>query len=151
MARQINSAGMDLIRKYEGCELTVYADIAGLPTVGYGHRVMPDEDLEIGDTITQNEADNLLLQDLSTAENEVSQAIFQPLNDNQFSALVSLVYNTGPAPLHMTLGHYLNQGKYDLASNEFPLWDHSGGKVIPGLMNRRLAEQDLFNAPLSDA
>lgn len=142
MSRQINQAGLDLIKKFEGLKLTVYLDQVVLPTVGYGHK---DIAMTVGDSITQAEADQFLTQDLSTAENAVSTSVRTNINDNEFAALVSFVYNLGQGAFRQShLLECLNQGKMQDAAAEFVKWCHAGGKVSPGLLARRIAEKELF-------
>lgn len=145
MTRTINSAGLDLIQKWEGCILKPYKDIAGVWTIGYGHTkgvtagMLP---------ITQDEAIARLFADIDPFEDTVSNMVTSPLTDNQFSALVALCFNVGTAPLHGTLGDFLNNGDYDKAADEFLRWDHvhiNGQSVVSnGLLNRRREERDLF-------
>lgn len=139
---QLNQAGIDLIKKFEGLSLTVYPDIKGIFTQGYGHIRGITKD---SPPITQQQADDWLKSDLNDACLDVlhysNPAI---LNDNQFSALVSLVYNCGVAPMKGTLGNYIRQSKFTIAANEFDKWCHAGGKIILGLKLRRAAEKALF-------
>jgi hypothetical protein len=92
----------------------------------------------------------LLRQDLAGAEAEVNQLVKRPLNQSQFDALVSLVFNTGPLPLQKTLGSCLNRGDFQAASSEFGKWCKAtkNGQLItlPGLVRRRAAETQMFNA-----
>jgi lysozyme len=141
MPRQINEAGLNFIKSFESCSLKPYLDSANIPTQGWGHT----EDVEIDDpTITQSQADQWLEDDLQNAESDVERLITQPLTDNQFAALVSLVYNAGNAPLLGHLGEYLNAGLYDQAADAFLQWDHVNGRVLAGLTKRREAERQLF-------
>jgi lysozyme len=72
-----------------------------------------------------------------------------PLNANEFSALVSFGYNLGLGSLRRsTLLRLLNEGDRSGAAMQFHLWARSGGKSIPGLHARRLAEQKLFETPV---
>lgn len=147
---KLNDAGLELIKSFEGCSLAVYLDIAGNPTVGTGHLITDkDAPLKIFDTITQAQADNYLKQDLSAACLDVENAIYAELNDNQYGALVSLVYNCGDAPLHGTLGNRLNANDYEAAADEFLRWNHVCGEVVDGLTRRREAERRLFNTPVN--
>lgn len=140
--RKLNDAGLKLIKKFEGCSLVVYLDIVGYKTVGYGH--MSDK-LVVGHKITQAAADKMLDDDLIAAESVVASQVRVPLNDNQFSALVSFVFNLGGSSLKSsTLLKKLNAKDYIGASNEFDKWNHAGGKVWDGLTERREAEKDLF-------
>lgn len=143
----LNQAGIDLIKEFEGLNLTAYPDPAsgGEPwTIGYGSTgpgIIP------GVVWTQEQADERLTSDLTDTANQISKAIRVNLNDNQFSAIVSLAYNVGVgAVVGSTLLVLVNNGHNDLASSEFPKWDHAGGQVMQGLLNRRLAEQVLFNS-----
>lgn len=146
---QINQDTINLIRQFEGCSLVVYLDEAGFRTVGVGHKLTPEDlPLSVGESITQAQADNYLKQDLSSACLDVENAIFVPLSDNKFGALVSLTYNCGDGPLNGTLGKLLNENNIEGAAEQFILWDkiHINGvlTVSQGLLNRRLAEQKLF-------
>lgn len=138
--RQINEAGLNLIKHAEGCRLQAYQDTAGIWTIGYGHT----KGVQPGQNITQDQAEAFLLSDVIQAEIEVQTYITAPITDNMFSALTSLVFNCGMAPLTMHLGEYLNNNQYDEASNEFLKWNHIAGKVSEGLSDRRAAERALF-------
>ncbi len=138
---ELNTAGLNLIKSFENCKLKVYKDIVGYPTVGYGHRT----DLPVGDTITQEEAEQLFIDDLKRIEDGVKACLRTELNDNQFSALVSLGFNIGITSLsHSTLIKLLNSGELIAASREFEKWDHAEGKEVKGLLRRRIAEKTLF-------
>ena len=144
MPRMVNDAGYELIQSFESCSLTPYLDGGGVPTIGWGHTKHVTMDMG---PITQEEADDFLDDDLDVSEDVVNNAIKVPLTDNQFSALVSLVFNCGPAPLSGTLGHKLNAGDYSGAAQEFPKWDHVNKVVSIGLLRRRNAEMALFLKP----
>lgn len=139
--RIVNEDGLRLIKSFESCRLTSYPDVGGLPTIGYGHT----KNVTLGQNISQDQADQFLLEDLCMAETEVQTHVKVPLTDNQFSALVSLVFNCGIAPLTHHLGYYLNQGLYSKASDEFIRWDMVKGHAVQGLFDRRVAERNLFN------
>lgn len=140
---EMNDAGLALIKSFEGCRLTVYKDIVGLLTVGYGHRT----DLPEGTTITQDQADDLLMQDLAKFEAGVAELVEVPLTDNQFSALVCFSYNLGLGALKSSLLlKCLNTRNYKDAADQFLVWDKAKGVIVPGLARRRKAEQDLFLA-----
>ena len=138
---ETNSLGIALIKKFEGSRLEVYKDIAGFLTVGVGHRCSLPE----GTIITQEQADAFLRSDLVSAENDIKSCVSVDLTDNEFSALVSLVFNIGgPNFRSSTMLKFLNQNDKAGAANEFPKWDHAGGRVVQGLLARRLAERSLF-------
>lgn len=144
MSRKINQAGLELIKHFEGCKLTAYQDIVGVWTVGFGHT---GHDVYPGLTITQEQADNLLKQDLSKFETQVEAAVASPvpLTDNAFAALVSFSYNLGiNALIKSSLLRLLKAGGPLAAAPEFLKWSHAGGVLVPGLLKRREAEKELF-------
>lgn len=140
---KLTQAGIDLIKQFESCRLEVYKDIKGLFTVGWGHRT----DLPLGTKITQLEADELLTGDLAGFVDGIKKLLRNELNDNQFSACVSLVYNIGLGSFKSsTLLRLLNIGNMYASSLEFIKWDHANGVEVSGLLRRRIAEQKLFNS-----
>lgn len=139
--RNVNQAGIDLIKSFEGFRPEPYRDSGGVWTIGYGHIREVSED---SPPITEEEGENLLIQDLGRAEREVERFVQVPLTDNQFAALVSLVFNVGTTPLLKTLGAKLTEQDYTAAADEFQKWTHVGGNVIEGLVRRRDAEKALF-------
>ncbi|MDX2215515.1 MAG: glycoside hydrolase family protein [Oculatellaceae cyanobacterium bins.114] len=139
--RQINTAGLELIKSFEGLRLTAYKCPAGVPTIGYG----TTEGVKMGTSITREKAEELLKRDLEKFERTVERLVEAPLTDNQFSALVSLTYNIGVAALQRsTLLSVLNQKSYRVAADQFLVWNKVDGKVLAGLQRRRAAERDLF-------
>lgn len=140
-ARQVNAAGLWLIKSYEGFRERAYLCPAGVWTIGYGHTggVKPE------DTVTREEAERLLRNDLRNAEAAVSRLIWVPLTDNEFSALVSFVYNCGAGALqNSTLRAHLNGDRRLAAADEFWRWCQAGGRRLPGLVRRRANERALF-------
>lgn len=136
-----NSKGLAILKEFEGCKLTVYKDLVGYLTVGYGQRT----NLPEGTIITQDEADKLLEKSVELTSQGVKACVKVPLNENQFSALVCLAYNIGISALQeSTLVRLLNASDYIGASRQFVRWDKAGGKDIPGLLRRRLTEKALF-------
>jgi len=134
--------GIALTKQFEGLELTAYQDQVGVWTIGYGHT---GRSVHGGMTITQEQADQLLTSDLASSVTCVNHAVNTEINQNQFDALVDFVFNLGCASLlGSTLLRSVNAGNFAEAAEQFPLWDHAGGKVIPGLLKRRKAEMALF-------
>lgn len=139
---QINSAGLALIEQFEGCSLSAYQDSVGVWTIGYGHT---GPDVHPGLVITQAQAQALLLRDVASAEAEVSDSVEIMLTPNEFSALVSFVFNMGAAAFRgSTMLTLLNQGNVLAAAQEFDRWVYAGGTELPGLVRRRAAEKALF-------
>jgi lysozyme len=141
----VNDATIKLIKHFEGERLKVYADPIGLPTVGVGHLVKPGEKYKLGQMITPEESERLLRADLEMAEAAVQRGIKIPLNDNQYGALVSFVFNLGEGNfMRSTLRQKVNQRDWQGAASEFGKWVNAGGKRLAGLVRRRKAEAELF-------
>lgn len=141
--RRINDAGLALIKEAEGKKLTAYICPAGKLTIGWGStgpHVVP------GMTITEQEAETLLRDDLRRFEEGVEKLVEVPLSDNQFSALVSFAFNLGVGALSKsTLLRKLNDGDYDAVPSELARWNKAAGRVLPGLVKRRAAEGELWS------
>lgn len=139
--------GINLIKKFEGCKLNAYPDpgTGGDPwTIGYGNTFYSDgTKVKKGDKITQKQAEELLLMLLPRYEKIVIKNIKKPLTQNQFDALVSFCWNTGGSE---TLFKMINEQK---SNDDIRQWYTThyitgGGKVLKGLVNRRLDESNLF-------
>jgi len=143
MTRIINAAGLALVRAYEGLRLEAYRDTSGVWTIGYGHTrgVAP------GDSISTERAEQFLEADLMEAERAVSALVKVPLTDNQFSALVSFVFNAGEGAFtKSTMLRKLNEGGYGLVPACLKSWIFDNGRALPGLVKRRAAEASLWSA-----
>jgi lysozyme len=137
----INQTGLLLIADYEDFRPKPYDDGTGTITIGYGHTrspVMPA-------SVTEEEAKEMLVQDVQHFEQAVKRELLVAVNRNQFSALVSLTYNIGEGAFrNSTLLKKLNNQNFEAASNEFEKWTQGGGKELKGLVRRRAAERQLF-------
>lgn len=154
---QMSQHGLALLTQWEGCELKVYNDAAGLPTIGVGHLLTKSElmsgKINIGgvpvkyaDGITQQQAEALLSQDLGPTEQAVNNGVKVALSQNQFDALTSFTFNVGVAAFSgSTLLKLLNQGQYDQVPTQLLRWTRAGGRVVQGLVNRRQNEIKLWN------
>jgi lysozyme len=135
-----SAAGIALIKRFEGLRTTAYRDAAGVLTIGYGHTAKAGPPLvHEGMTITPREADMILSRDVYKFEQRVAKAVKVPLNQAQFDALVSFVFNTGRLE-DTTLMRLLNAGLYDAVPAQMMRWTRAGGKTLQGLVNRRAAE-----------
>lgn len=142
----INAAGLELIKRNEGCRLKAYPDPAtgGDPwTVGYGHT---GPDVHPGLVITQARADELLREDLDKFEEGVTNLLDgADTGDNEYAAMICLAYNIG-------LGNFAKSsvrrrhkaGRFDEAADAFRLWNKAGGRVLAGLTRRREEERALY-------
>lgn len=138
---QYSKSGLQLTENFEGCKLVAYPDQVGVWTIGYGHTrgVYP------GMTCTQAQAEQWLLEDVAFCVNDVNTHVTVALTQGEFDALVDFCFNLGCQSLNgSTLLHLLNAGNYDGAAQEFEKWDHAGGKIVAGLLRRRLAEKQEF-------
>ena len=133
--------GLKIIKDFEGLRLKAYKCSAGVWTIGYGHTSGVKE----GDVITKEQAEKYLKKDVISFENTVNGVVKVKLNQNQFDALVSLVFNIGSGAFKKsTLLKKLNAGDYDGASEQFLVWVKAGGQTLKGLVNRREQERALF-------
>ena len=135
--------GIDLIKEFEGYSERVYMCAGGKYTIGYGHT----KGVEVGDTCTREQAEEYLRQDLREAEEVVLALIEVPLSQNQFDALVSLVYNIGSGNFFdSTIRRVVNLKISDIEEyrKAWMMWVKSRGKVLKGLIRRRTAEFKLF-------
>jgi lysozyme len=104
-----------------------------------------------GMTCTEEEGNRLFGKECSVYEDAIERLVSVPLNQNQFDALVSFVYNCGVGALqNSTLLKLLNQGKYEQVPAQLMRWTHAGGVQYPGLVTRRRAEGALFMEPMPD-
>jgi lysozyme len=141
---RIGDVGLELIKHFESLALVAYLCPAGVWTIGWGRT----QGVKPGDTCTRAEADAWLLEDVEDFERAVQAMVRVPLTQNQFDALVCFTYNVGTGNLsRSTLLRMLNGGDYAGAAGQFPRWNKGGGKVLPGLVRRRAAEQNLFLTP----
>ena len=145
----INTEGLNLIKHFESFKPNAYQDSVGVWTIGWGHTGSKkgDAPVEEGLVITEEEALELLQGDLVSFEDSVERYVDVPINENQFSALVSFTFNLGAGNLKSsTLLRLLNEGDHFGASREFKKWSKAGGKRLAGLVRRRISERNLFSS-----
>ena len=144
----ISEEGLNLIKHFEGCpkdddgNAIAYQDAVGIWTIGYGHI----KDVQEGDKWTMEKADFMLFRELEEEyEHYVNDYVHVDLNQHQFDALCSFVYNLGGESLKKsTLLKKLNNGEYNEVPAQIKRWNKAGGKVLQGLVRRREAESLLF-------
>lgn len=138
-------AATELAKKYEGCKLDAYPDPAsgGAPwTIGYG---ATGQGIARGVTWTQEQAEADLRARFKVCGAQVDALVTVPLSTGQKAALADFVYNLGSGALRSsTLLRVLNVENYTAAAAEFAVWNRAAGRVMPGLVHRRAAEQLLF-------
>lgn len=142
MSRVTSAEAQRLIKQWEGLRLTAYQCAAGAWTIGWGHT---GPTAQPGARITEDAAETLFQADLRRFEAGISELVKVPLSDEQHGALVSFAFNVGLARLRSsTLLQRLNAGRYDEVPAQLARWVYGGGKVLPGLVNRRAAEAGLW-------
>lgn len=140
---QYSKTGLTLTEQFESCKLTSYPDVKGVPTIGWGHT---GTDIHLGMSCTQEQADTWLLEDVQTAVGAVNRLVNVSLTQNEFDALVDFTFNCGvTAFAGSTMLKLLNIGNHAGAAHQFEQWDHASGKVVAGLLRRRIAEEQEFN------
>lgn len=148
------ACGIALIKEFEGCYLDAYPDpLSGNKpiTIGWGcTKKLDGSDWNIGERITQEEADRLLIVQLVNGYLPSLQKIpcWQELNVNQQGALLSFAYNLGA---HFygdedfkSITNVLKLHQWDKIESTFVLYCNPGSDCEEGLKRRRLAEAKLF-------
>lgn len=137
--------GIDLIKEFEGYSERVYLCPGGVYTIGYGHT----KGVQVGDTCTREKAEEYLKDDLRDTEEAILDLVDVPLTQNQFDALVSLVYNIGSGNFYdSTIRKVINYkvSNIDEYRRAWMMWVKAQGRVLKGLVRRREAEFKLFSS-----
>ena len=133
--------GIALIKEFEGLRLKAYKCPGGVWTIGYGHTAC----VKPGMVISEAQAEEYLMADLIAFENYLN-GLGLAINQNQFDALISFIYNVGTG--NFSSSTLLRKVKANSQDNsimdEFLRWVYSKGRVLPGLQRRRLAEMKLY-------
>lgn len=136
----ISNNGLNLIKHYEGLRLKAYKCPANVMTIGYGHT----KGVKETDEITEGVAENYLREDLKPIENYLNAELI--LTQNQFDALCSFCFNVGLGAFQKsTLLKKIkaNAAKHEIYE-EITKWRYIGKQVSQGLLNRRIAEGNLY-------
>ncbi|AZC38236.1 lysozyme [Pseudomonas chlororaphis] len=153
MTYTLSKRGLSAIKSSEGCKLNAYQDGAGIWTIGYGTTgKVNGQSVSRGMAIDKEYAERLLKNALLTFEKDVNRLVkFIGLTQNQYDALVSLIYNIGTSNFSQsTLLRELNKGNVMQAAEQFLVWckltdAKTRQKVTSaGLLNRRRLERELF-------
>lgn len=142
-----SARGVEFIIKHEGNKLKAYKCPAGVLTIGCGHT---GPDVKVGMEITEEQSRKLLAKDLKSREDFLTKQLGRAqTNQNQFDAMISLMYNIGNGAFAKSsvLRNHKN-AEYKAAAESFLLWDkatvHGKKVVLPGLKTRREHEQKLY-------
>jgi lysozyme len=145
-----SDSGIRLIQEFEGLRLTSYLCSAGVATIGYGATYYQDgSKVKLGQTITRDQADQLLKDHLKEFEGSVLGLLnTTKVNQNQFDALVSFCFNLGAGNLAKSqLLRFVKANPKDpKIALEFAKWNRAGGEVSRGLVRRRKKEAELYFA-----
>ena len=132
----------------EGVRYTVYRDVAGYPTVGVGHLIEPEDGLQVGDRVSEQQVLEFLEADLAEAEQGArALAGDLPLHQHEFDALLDLVYNVGFGNVSPQESPRLNaaidRGDYEGIARELD-YTHAAGQVARGLQFRSDRRAQIF-------
>jgi lysozyme len=153
MTRAVPRAAYDIVREFEQCRLVCFdTDGTGTPTIGWG-RTRGLTHADVGrKRISQETADAYLDVDLEeaarTLEDQIGAVAVAAMTSNQYSAILSLVYNEGP--LGPTIVRLLRARQFDSVPPQIAryVYGHVPGRKeavkINGLVRRRAAEQVLW-------
>jgi len=138
---KISEDGLELIKKFEGCETSAYQDSVGVWTIGFGHT----KGVEEGQTCSIEDAESMLADEMDEYEGYINNMVKVDLQQHEFDSLVAWVYNLGPTNLsESTMLKVLNGGQFDRVPDEMNRWTRAGGEILEGLVRRRQAESLMF-------
>ena len=138
-----NHTAVQIIKEEETLQLDAY-ELGGLWLIGYGHLMLEGEK----DTITEEEADAFLVEDLHWCEGSIERYVTIPITLNEFSAMVAFCYNVGSGKTRgSSIVKRINDEDRPGAANAFLLWNRMNGVVMQALANRRARERTLFLTP----
>lgn len=142
MVKSVSNSGLKFLASIEGFSAMPYKDAQGY-SVGFGHFILPSDSFVY--PMDKSQGYDLLYQDVTLATDKINSLVKVQLNQNQYDALTSFVYNVGGGAFaKSTLLKKLNAGDYTGAANQFPVWKYSDGTVLAALVSRRVAEKTLF-------
>lgn len=136
-----SKSGKDLIKAFEGLRLDAYLCPAGVPTIGWGHT----KGVRMGQRVTLQQAEDMLVSDLAPCE-RILNAMGVNFRQEQFDALVSWIFNLGTGNFSTSTlrKRILNDASDEDIAREFTKWIYSNKKALPGLINRRVLEANMF-------
>jgi lysozyme len=145
---KISEAGLRLIKSFEGFRANAYRDAIGKLTQGYGET----QGVTPGKPWTEEYASKRLAERINNDYAPAVRNLGLVLNQHEFDALCSVVYNLGPGVLARgrSLGDALRSGNRRQAADAILLYDKAGSppRALPGLTRRRQQERALFLKPV---
>lgn len=134
------AASAAFVAPWEGLRTRAYPDVIGVWTVCYGET----KGVQPGDTYTPAECETMLSQELRAYAVALGRCLKAPLPEGAAVAFLSWSYNVGTgAACRSTAVRKANAGDLFGACDELLRWTRAGGRVVPGLVNRRKAEHGL--------
>lgn len=136
------SLAVGLVGAWEGLRTKAYRDVVGIPTVCFGET----RGVKMGDQYTVEECKAMLGDALAEFETNMRRCLTSPdsIPDKPYVAFLSLSYNIGNrAFCGSTVARKANAGDLKGACDAILAWNKAGGRVIPGLVNRRKDERKL--------
>lgn len=148
---KIPQQAVDIVKKWEGFRAEAYQDSVGVWTIGYGTTaaagvgIVPHQGMKI----SERQAEKYLRRGLEKFADQIRPNISGPINDNEFSAFLSLAYNIGPGAFNTSTAlRRFNIGDKHGAAEALTWFNKAGGRVLRGLTNRRAEEKALFLTPV---
>ena len=150
---EVPQTAIELAQRFEGFHRVPKADPerahpyicpAGYWTIGYGHLCDPTHP-----PITEAEAEVYLAHDLMTALNATLRycPVLATEPEGRLAAIVDFTFNLGAGRLQTsTLRRRINQKDWPSSASELRRWVYGGGRVLPGLVARRVAESNLLGS-----
>ncbi|KJZ23277.1 lysozyme [Tritonibacter mobilis] len=133
-------AATPIVSKWEGLRTQAYQDVIGVWTVCYGET----KGVGPGDAYTVAECEAMLDAELRDYAVGLGKCLKAPLPEGAAAAFLSWSYNVGTsAACRSTAVRKANAGDLFGACDELLRWTRAGGRVVPGLVNRRRDEHAL--------
>lgn len=148
VSTKMKVSNVELIKESEGLLLRAYLPTPNdVWTIGYGHT----KGVKPGQIITKETAEKLLREDLAWVEEVIDSSVKVEINQNEYDALASLIFNIGESQFRgSSVLRWLNAGNKVQAADSFVLWNKQRNKatgkleVLDGLTKRRKKEKELF-------
>lgn len=138
-------AASPFVAGWEGLRTKAYQDVIGVWTVCFGET----KGVKRGDTYTKAECEAMLAKELRQYAVDLGKCLKAPLPEGAAVAFLSWSYNVGTsAACRSTAVRKANAGDLFGACDELLRWTRAGGRVVPGLVNRRRAEHELCTGSL---
>ena len=117
--------------------------------IGYSHLVHATDGLSSTEKMSKKVATELLEKDLTKVSKQVTKELLVDLTQNQFDAIVCLVYDIGiKSFVSSGMSEMLNNGELVEASLKFRQWSRYKKTPIYQLIKSRKMEMALFDTPM---